>query len=118
MATKESSAQKETGNSTIAVIETGGKQYTVSEGDTIQIENGAHVQEGQSITFDSVLLVDDGAETKIGTPYVEGAKVTGTVEAEDRERKISVIRFRSKSRYFKQRGHRQPYAKVKIEKVG
>ena len=101
-----------------AVIQTGGKQYKVSEGDTIQIEKlKAEHKVGAKITFDEVLLVDDGKDTKIGTPHVAGAKVEAILEEEGRDKKVSVIRFRSKSRYFKNKGHRQPFAKVKISAI-
>lgn len=101
-----------------AVIETGGKQYKVSEGDLIKIEKlaGKH-EEGSKITFDKVLLVDDGKATTVGTPHIKGAKVTATLTEEGRDKKITVIRFKSKSRYFKKKGHRQPYCKVKIESI-
>ncbi len=102
----------------IAVIQTGGKQYKVSEGDSLKIEKlkGEH-KSGDKITFDKVLLVDDGKDTKIGTPNVSGAKVEATFEENGRDKKISVIRFRAKSRYFKKKGHRQPYTKVKISAI-
>jgi len=98
-----------------AVIETGGKQYKVSEGDVLSIEKlSEELKEGDTITFDKVLLMDDGKDTVVGTPYIEGAKVTATLEQEGRGKKIMVIRFKAKSRYFKKYGHRQPYMKVKI----
>jgi len=99
-----------------AVIETGGKQYRVSVGNTVKIEKlpGTY-KEGAKITFDKVLLVDNGKDTTIGTPYIEKAKVVGLLVEEGRNKKIDVIRYKSKSRYFKKRGHRQPYMKVKIE---
>lgn len=101
-----------------AVVETGGKQYKVAAGDTLKIEKlpGAP-KEGAAITFDKILLTDDGKETKIGTPYLEGAKITAVLEGEGRAKKIMVIRFKSKSRYFKKRGHRQPFMKVKIKSL-
>ena len=101
-----------------AVIQTGGKQYKVSKGDTVKIEKlSGKFKEGDKITFDKVLLTDDGTNTKIGTPVIEGAKVEGTLLQSGREQKISVIRFRAKSRYHKRRGHRQPFFKVEITKV-
>lgn len=101
-----------------AVIQTGGKQYKVSKGDVLTIEklSGDH-KEGEKITFDKVLLVDNGKDTTIGTPYIKGAKVVATLKEEGRDRKISVIRFKAKSRYFKKRGHRQPYFKVHIDSL-
>ena len=106
-------------SSAFAVIETGGKQYRVSVGDTIKIEiiKGEH-KEGDSITFDKVLLVDNGKDvTDIGTPYVAGAKVIGTLSEIGRHPKVTVIKYLQKSRYFKKNGHRQPYFKIKIEKI-
>ena len=100
-----------------AVIETGGKQYTVSEGDFITVEKLSGVGKTGSVTFDKVLLVDNGKDTTIGTPYIDGASVEGKVEAEGRARKITVIKYKAKSRYFKKRGHRQPFAKVRISKI-
>lgn len=99
-----------------AVIETGGKQYAVSEGDLITVEKLSSGKDG-AVSFDKVLLVDDGKETTIGAPYIEGATVTGKIEQEGRARKITVIKYKAKSRYFKKRGHRQPFAKVRISKI-
>ena len=101
--------------STFAVIETGGKQYRVSEGDIITIEKlkGDH-SEGDKIVFENVLMLDDGKTSDIGTPLLAGKKVTGDLLEAGRGKKVSVIRYKSKSRYFKKRGHRQPYMKVKI----
>lgn len=101
-----------------AVIETGGKQYKVSAGDVVKIEKlpGEH-KEGDKITFDKVLLVDNGKDTTIGTPYIKGAKVLGLFQGDGRAKKINVIKFKSKSRYFKKRGHRQPFTTIKIESL-
>jgi large subunit ribosomal protein L21 len=101
-----------------AVIETGGKQYRVAEGDVVTIEKlaGEH-KEGGKIIFDKVLLYDDGKATKLGMPYIAKAKVTGTLQSVGRAKRIPVIRFKSKSRYFKKRGHSQPHMKVKIQSV-
>lgn len=105
----------------IAIIETGGKQYVVSEGDVVTIEklsgrpSSAKSTEGQNkITFDKVLLTDDGKETMVGAPYVEGATVSAELIEEGRGKKITVIRYRQKSRYMKTKGHRQPFSKVRI----
>ena len=114
---KTANAQKETAPKEFAVIETGGKQYQVSEGDVVTIEKLEDLEEGASVTFDNVLLVDNGSDTTIGTPYLKGAKVTGTLQEAGRAKKITVVKFKSKSRYHKKRGHRQPYVKVKIEKI-
>lgn len=101
-----------------AVIQTGGKQYKVAEGDVVKIEKlSDEHKEGDKVVFDQVLLTDDGKNTKVGTPIISGAKVEGKVSEVGRDRKISVIRFRAKSRYHKKRGHRQPFVKVEITKV-
>lgn len=101
-----------------AVIQTGGKQYQVAKGDVVKIEKlSDEHKEGDKVTFDQVLLTDDGKSTKVGTPTVSGAKVEGTIKEIGRDRKIDVIRFRAKSRYHKKRGHRQPYFKIEITKV-
>lgn len=100
-----------------AVIRTGGKQYKVSEGDVVKIEKlSGEYKKGDKVVFDDVLLVDDGKSTEIGTPTLKN-KVEATYEDEGREDKVSVIRYKSKSRYFKKKGHRQPFAKVKIAKI-
>ena len=106
-------------NGGFAVVEAGGKQYRVSVGDAIKIEiiKGDH-KVGDQITFDKVLLVDNGKDvTDIGTPYVEGAKVTGTLAEIGRDPKVTVIKYKQKSRYFKKNGHRQPFFKVEINKI-
>lgn len=101
-----------------AVIGTGGKQYKVSEGDVVTIEIiPGKLNEGEKITFDKVLLTDDGAKTNVGTPYLSGATVEGIVEEAGRADKVTVIKYKAKSRYFKKRGHRQPYLKVKITAI-
>jgi large subunit ribosomal protein L21 len=102
----------------IAVIETGGKQYVVSEGTVLKVESLRDVKEkGSKITFDKVLLTDDGKETSVGAPYVKGAKVSAELIEQGRAPKVTVIRYRQKSRYYKKRGHRQPYTKVRILEV-
>lgn len=100
-----------------AVIETGGKQYTVSEGDLITVEKLSETGKGGVVVFDKVLLVDNGKDTTIGTPYIEDASVEGKIEEQGRARKIVVIKYKAKSRYFKKRGHRQPFTKVRISKI-
>ena len=101
-----------------AVIQTGGKQYIVSEGDTLKIEKiiGDH-KVGESITFSDVLLVDDGSNTTIGTPTIPGAKVSAEIQKITKAKKVVVIKYKAKSNYFKKRGHRQPYFEVKITKL-
>lgn len=101
-----------------AVIMTGGKQYHVSAGDEIRIEKlpGEH-KEGDAIIFDKVLLVDNGIDTTIGTPHIAGASVKATLTKIGRAKKIDVIHYKQKSRYFKKNGHRQPFYQVKIESL-
>lgn len=101
-----------------AVIQTGGKQYKVSVGETLRVEKlpGEHAK-GDKITFDKVLLVDNGTDTSIGTPYITGAKVEAIYEKAGRAQKVIVIKYKQKSRYFKKNGHRQPYAEVKISAI-
>jgi large subunit ribosomal protein L21 len=107
-------------NGSFAIIETGGKQYRVSVGDTIKVEilEGA-MKVGDTVVFDKVLLIDNGADvTDIGTPYITGAKVSGSLIEIGRNAKVMVIKYKQKSRYFKRNGHRQPFFKVLIEKIG
>ncbi|MCK5059695.1 MAG: 50S ribosomal protein L21 [Candidatus Pacebacteria bacterium] len=101
-----------------AVIQTGGKQYPVKVGETLKIEklSGTH-KEGDKITFDKVLLVDNGKDTTIGTPYIDGAKVEATLNKIGRNKKIDVLKYKAKSRYRKLRGHRQPFFSVKIDSI-
>lgn len=101
-----------------AVIETGGKQYRVSKGDVIKIEKmPGEFKKGDKIIFDKVLLVDNGVDTTIGTPYIPSAKVEAEFEEAGRNKTIDVIHYKQKSRYFKKYGHRQHFFKVKIEGI-
>ena len=101
-----------------AVIQTGGKQYKVSKGTLVSIEKiktiGVEYKKGDKISFDNVLLVDDGKDTTIGTPYIKGAKVEAEIVEIGRARKIMGIKYKQKSRYLRRNGHRQPFFKVKI----
>ncbi len=98
-----------------AVIATGGKQYAVSVGDTILIEKFKTEQvKGDIVTFDEVLLSSNGGTATIGAPTISGASVTAEVIVAGRAPKVTVIRYKQKSRYMKKNGHRQPYLKVKI----
>lgn len=99
-----------------AIIKTGGKQYKVSEGDVITVEKLA-ANEGEAVVFDEVLTVVEGVDVKVGKPVVEGAKVTGKVEAQGKDKKILVFKYKAKSNYRKRQGHRQPFTKVVIEKI-
>ncbi len=101
-----------------AVIQTGGKQYKVAVGDVVRIEKLiGDYKEGDKVVFDKVLLVDNGTDTTIGTPFISGAKVTGSITKIGRAAKVNVIKYKQKSKYFKKNGHRQPYFEVKIEGV-
>ncbi|MFV0247137.1 MAG: 50S ribosomal protein L21 [Mycoplasmatales bacterium] len=96
-----------------AVIKTGGKQYNVSEKDIIYVEK-LDVEEGKTVTFDEVLALGD----KIGTPLVEGAKVSGKVLKHGKGKKIIVFKYRPKKDSRTKKGHRQNYTKVEITKIG
>jgi large subunit ribosomal protein L21 len=101
-----------------AVIHTGGKQYKVESGSTVKIEKLAgELKEGDKITFDKVILVDDGTSTQLGAPYISGAKVVGTLSEIGRDKKVTVIKYKQKSRYYKKNGHRQPFFKVTIDSL-
>ena len=99
-----------------AVIETGGKQYHVAEGDVIYVEK-LDVADGESITFDKVLAVADDNGIKTGKPVVEGATVTASVVKNGKAKKIYVMTYKSKKNEKRKMGHRQPYTKVQIEKI-
>ncbi|MBR2499802.1 MAG: 50S ribosomal protein L21 [Clostridia bacterium] len=99
-----------------AIIETGGKQYKVSEGDAIFVEK-LGVAEGDAVTFDKVIAVGEGADLTVGAPYVDGAKVSAKVLKEGKAKKVIVFKFKPKRGYKKMQGHRQPYTKVVIEKI-
>lgn len=101
-----------------AIIETGGKQYKVAEGDLLQVEKLAEAKAKGEVVFDKVLLVADGEKVQIGTPYLDGATVTAKFEAEGRDKKIVVVKYKAKVRHHKKAGHRQPFTKVKIAKIG
>ena len=99
-----------------AVIATGGKQYRVSEGDVIFVEKLAGEADDE-LVFNEVLTVVQDGDVKIGAPFVEGAKVTGKVLKQDKNKKIIVYKYKSKANYRRKTGHRQPYTKVTIEKI-
>jgi large subunit ribosomal protein L21 len=99
-----------------AIIETGGKQYRVSEGDAISVEKLPY-QVGDEVELDRVLLVSGAKGLTIGQPVVEGAKVVARVESEGRGRKILVWKYRPKQRYRRRQGHRQAYTRLRIEKI-
>ncbi len=96
-----------------AVIQTGGKQHRVAEGDTLKVEK-LEAETGSTVEFDKVLMVADGDEVKIGTPYLDGGKVTAEVQALGRAKKVHILKFRRRKHYLKRQGHRQWYTQVKI----
>ena len=99
-----------------AIIETGGKQYKVAEGDTLFIEK-LPVEAGEAVTFDKVLAVIDGENVTVGTPVVDGAKVDASVVKNGKGKKIIVFKYKPKKGYRRKQGHRQPYTKVTIGKI-
>ena len=99
-----------------AIIQTGGKQYRVSEGDVVSIEK-LTAAEGEEVVFDQVLTVVADGDVKIGKPVLEGAKVTAKVVEHGKGEKILVFKYKAKSNYRKRQGHRQPYTKVEISKI-
>ncbi len=100
----------------IAVIETGGKQYKVSVGQKLKVEKLAGAA-GDSLVFDKVLLTADGEKVAVGTPFVDGEKVSTKIVKQARERKKIVFRYHSKTRYRKKKGHRQEFTEVEITSV-
>lgn len=105
-------------NSEFAVIKTGGKQYKVSEGDVVKIAKlSSDAKVGDALTFDEVLLKDNGSSTTLGTPKLAGAKVSGEITEIGRDKKVMAVRYRAKSRTFIRRGHRQDFVRVKITKI-
>jgi len=99
-----------------AVIKTGGKQYRVSQGDTLRLEK-LDAGAGDTINFDEVLMLGEGAEVSIGTPHVEGGKVTAIVKGHGRGSKVDIIKFRRRKHHMKHMGHRQDYTEVEITDI-
>ncbi len=99
-----------------AVVETGGKQYKVSPGQTIDVER-LDVAEGDTVELDKVLLIADGDKVTVGQPIVEGAKVVATSQGEGKGEKIIVFKYKSKVRYRRKKGHRQLYTRLLIDKI-
>jgi large subunit ribosomal protein L21 len=96
-----------------AVIMTGGKQYRVSEGDKLRVEK-LDAAEGESVDLDQVLMVVDGDDVKIGTPVLDGGKVTADVKAHGRGDKVNIIKFRRRKHHMKRQGHHQAYTELEI----
>ncbi len=101
---------------TYAIIKTGGKQYKVAPGDKIKVEKLDAV-EGAALEFDEVLLIGDDDATMVGSPTIEGAKVTASCVSQDRADKVIVFKYKSKVRYRKKNGHRQPFSTVEIQDI-
>ena len=99
-----------------AIIETGGKQYKVADGDTLFIEKLPQ-EAGDAVTFEKVLAVIDGDKATFGTPVVAGAKVDASVVKNGKGKKVLVFKYKPKKGYHKRQGHRQPYTKVTIGKI-
>jgi large subunit ribosomal protein L21 len=96
-----------------AVIQTGGKQYRVTEGATLRVEK-LKADEGASVELDKVLMVGEGDSVKIGTPYVDGGKVTATVKSHGRGKKVNILKFKRRKHHMKRQGHRQWYTELEI----
>ena len=99
-----------------AIIETGGKQYKVQEGDFVFVEK-LDVEAGSTVTIDKVLVVANGEDIKVGAPFVEGASVEAIATKNGKEKKIIVYKYKAKKGYHKKQGHRQPYTKLEIKKI-
>ena len=99
-----------------AVIKTGGKQYRVSEGQTLNIET-LPLEVGAKVDFDQVLLVANGEDVKAGAPIVKGAKVTAEVVLHGRGKKVNILKFRRRKHHMKRMGHRQNFTQVKIQSI-
>jgi large subunit ribosomal protein L21 len=100
-----------------AVIKTGGKQYRVREGDTLRVEKLV-AEAGAKVEFDQILMIGEGDEVKVGTPFLSGSQVSATVISQGRAKKIKVVKFRRRKHYLRQKGHRQSFTEVEITKIG
>lgn len=99
-----------------AIIETGGKQYKVEEGQELNVEL-LHKEAGETVDIEKVLLLNKDGATTVGKPYVDGAKVTLKVIENAKAKKVVVFKFKAKKNYRRKAGHRQPFAKVVVEKI-
>ena len=99
-----------------AVIQTGGKQYRVSEGSVLRIEK-LPADAGATVEFGDILVVGEGADVKIGKPLVAGAKVTATVQSHGKADKVRIVKFRRRKHYLRQGTHRQPYTEIKVTAI-
>ena len=100
-----------------AIIETGGKQYRIEPGQAFRVEKLADAAEGEKVIFDKVLLTSEDGKVEIGTPYIEGVTVECGFVGNGRAKKVTTIKYKQKSRYFKKRGHRQNFTEVKAETI-
>ena len=96
-----------------AVISTGGKQYKVREGDSLEVEKLV-AEEGATVEFDRVLLLGEGSELKVGSPFVDGGRVTATVVGHGRGKKVHILKFRRRKHHMKRAGHRQSFTRIRI----
>jgi large subunit ribosomal protein L21 len=99
-----------------AVIATGGKQYRVQEGTVLRVEK-LTAEAGASVEFDQVLLVGEGADAKLGAPFISGAKVTATVQSHGKGDKVRIVKFRRRKHYKREKTHRQPYTEIKVTAI-
>jgi large subunit ribosomal protein L21 len=104
------------GREIYAIIETGGKQYEVTPGQTVDVEH-LGVKEGSTVELDRVLLIADGSRVTVGTPTIDGARVVATSHGEGRGEKIIVFKYKSKMNYRKKTGHRQAYTRLSIDRI-
>ena len=99
-----------------AIIETGGKQFKVSEGDVIRVEKLC-IEPGEAHKFEQVLLLANGDNLQVGAPYVSGASVSATVTKQDKAKKVIIYKYKPKKGFHKKKGHRQPFTELKIESI-
>jgi len=112
----ERKSKKKAPSKIYAIVESGGKQYHVAPGDVIEVDR-LSAAEGSSVELDRVLLVAENKKVKIGTPIVEGAKVTADVVNDVRDKKITVFKYKNKTRYRRKKGHRQIHTKIAIKEI-
>jgi len=99
-----------------AVISTGGKQYKLAQGDVCRIEK-LDAEEGASVELDKVLMIADGDNINIGTPFVDGGKVTATIKSHGRAKKVEIMKFRRRKHHQKRTGHRQYYTEIEVTSI-
>ena len=116
--TKKVVSKKASSPTEFAIIETGGKQYMVSVGDIVDVELlDSSLKEGDSVKFDKVLMVDNGKDTTIGMPYIDGAVVKAVFQEIKKGKKLHIVRYKAKSNRERRIGHRQKYSRVRIESL-